>query len=86
MTNAAQRLFEEAIELSDDDRSELAGLLLESLHDDSREDVEDAWRAVVVRRMAELDQGTVQPVPWEEAEAMIFGEPDAGAGQDRVSS
>ncbi len=85
MTNAAQRLFEQAIDLSDDDRSELAGLLLKSLPDDSR-DVEEAWRTVVVRRMAELDDGTVQPVPWDEAEAMIFGEPDAGAGQDRVSS
>ena len=86
MTNAAQRLFEQAIELSDDDRGELAGLLLESLPNDSRKGVEDAWRAVVVRRMAELDDGTVQPVPWDEAEAMIFGEPDADAGQDRVSS
>ncbi len=54
--------------------------------DDSREDVEEAWRAVIVRRMAELDDGTVQPVRWDEAEAMIFGEPDAGAGQTRVSS
>ena len=86
MTNAAQRLLDQAIELSDDDRSELAGLLLESLNDDSREAVEEAWRAVVTRRMAELDSGEVEPVSWDEAEAMIFGESDADAGQARVSS
>ena len=86
MTSAAQRVFEQAIELSDDDRSELADLLLDSLEDDSRQEVEEAWRAVIVRRIAELDDGRVQPVPWDEAEAMIFGEPDADAGQDRVSS
>ncbi len=86
MTNTAQRVFEQALELSDDDRGQLAGLLLESLESDSSEDVEAAWRTVIARRMAELDDGNVQPVPWDDAEAMIFGEPDADAGQTRVPS
>ncbi len=86
MTGAAQRVFEQALELSDDDRGQLAGLLLESLEGDSNADVEAAWRTVIARRMAELDDGKVQPVSWDEAEAMIFGEPDAAAGQTRVSS
>ena len=49
-------------------------------------EVDAAWRHEIARRMHELDSGAVQAVPWEEAEAMIFGDEDAGADQDRFAS
>ena len=35
-------------------------------------DVEDAWRAEIERRVAELDAGTVETVPWEVVEAKLL--------------
>ncbi len=39
---------------------------------ESEEGVEDAWRAEIERRMAELDSGTVKTIPWEELRARLF--------------
>lgn len=41
-------------------------LLIESLDAESEEGVEDAWRVEIERRMAELDSGSVETIPWEE--------------------
>lgn len=77
MTSIAQQVYLEALELTEDDRAELAGLLIESLDTAADEGAEEAWSEEIRRRIAALDAGTVQPVPWEEAEAMIFGDRDA---------
>jgi len=34
--------------------------------------VDDAWRVEIERRMAELDSGTVQTIPWEELRARLY--------------
>ena len=73
MTRAARKLFEEAMRLDPEDRAALAGLLIESLDPESEEGVEEAWVAEVERRMAELDSGTVQTIPWEELRARLYG-------------
>jgi putative addiction module component (TIGR02574 family) len=77
MTSVAQQLFLKALDLREDDRAELAGLLIESLDLHPEEDVEAAWSEEIRKRMDALDSGRVQPVPWEEAEALIFGDQDA---------
>jgi putative addiction module component (TIGR02574 family) len=59
-------IFREAAELSEQDRATLAGLLIESLEGEPDPDVEAAWAAEIERRVAELDAGTVQTIPWEE--------------------
>jgi putative addiction module component (TIGR02574 family) len=59
-------LLKVASELSEKDRADLAGLLIESLEGEPDEDVEEAWAAEIQKRVAELDAGVVQSVPWEQ--------------------
>ena len=79
MNSTARRLYEEAMKLDPDERAALTGLLIESLDPESEEGVEEAWIAEIERRMAELDSGTVQAVPWQELRARLFGG-SSGAG------
>lgn len=74
MTGIARRLYEEALTLPDGDRADLAARLIESLDGDAEGDVDSAWNAEIARRLEALDAGRVRPVPWEEAEDMIFGD------------
>jgi putative addiction module component (TIGR02574 family) len=36
-------------------------------------DVESAWSDEIKRRLAEIDAGTVELIPWEEVRAELFG-------------
>jgi putative addiction module component (TIGR02574 family) len=72
MGRSAQELFEEAMRLDPEERATLMRLLLESLDGEAEEGVEDAWRVEIERRMAELDSGSVQTVPWEELRARLY--------------
>jgi len=80
MGTTARKLYEEAMRLDPDERAALTGLLIESLDPESEEGVEKAWIAEIERRMVELDNETVQTVPWEELRARLFGG-SSGAGQ-----
>ena len=67
------QLFEQASHLSEKDRATLAGLLIESLESEVIDpDVEEVWRVEIERRLAELDSGTAQLVPWEEVRAKLL--------------
>jgi len=72
MARSAQKLFEEAMSLDPEERATLMRLLIENLDGESEEGVEDAWRLEIERRMAELDSGSVQTVPWEELRARLY--------------
>ena len=39
-------------------------------------DVEAAWSAEIERRLAEIDAGTVELIPWEDVRLELFGEPE----------
>lgn len=81
MTKSAQELFEEAMRLDPQERAALTGLLIESLEPESEQGVEQAWVAEIERRMAEVDSGAVQTIPWEELRARLYGGSSAsGAG------
>jgi putative addiction module component (TIGR02574 family) len=58
-------LWKEVSELSERNRADLAGLLIESLEGEPDADVEAAWATEIERRVAELEAGTVGSVPWE---------------------
>ncbi len=66
MTRAAQALLRDALALPETDRAEVAGTLLDSLGPVSEPGVEQAWREEVTARVAALDAGEVETVPWEE--------------------
>jgi putative addiction module component (TIGR02574 family) len=38
--------------------------------------VEEAWLAEIERRMADLDSGLVQTIPWEELRARLYDSPN----------
>ena len=64
-------LFEKAADLPEEDRATLAGLLIESLESEVDEGVEGAWKEEVERRVAQLDSGAVETIPWEVVRARL---------------
>jgi putative addiction module component (TIGR02574 family) len=73
MSRDLKELFGEAAKLSEGDRATLAGLLIESLEPAPEPDVEAAWSEEIARRVAEIDAGAVELIPWEEVRAELFG-------------
>lgn len=76
MSPNAQRLLEDALRLPDTDRADLAALLIDSLDRQTDEDAQSAWDSEIACRLAEIDAGSVEPVPWPEARRRILGASD----------
>lgn len=72
MSRTFTDVWKEAAELSDEERATLAGLLIESLEGDPDPDVEAAWAAEIEKRVAELDAGTVESIPWEQVRQRLL--------------
>jgi putative addiction module component (TIGR02574 family) len=72
MARSARELFEEAMKLDPQERATLLRLLVEALDAQIEEGVDEAWRAEIERRMAELDAGSVETIPWEEVRARLY--------------
>lgn len=68
---AVEELYEQATALPPADRAELAGLLLESIEDQSEEGVEEAWAVEIERRIADYRAGGVRTIPWSEVRAHL---------------
>ena len=73
MNTTAQELLEIALRLPDRERADLAASLIESLDQPFDADARDAWAEEVRRRVAEIDSGAVQAVPWDKARQIIAG-------------
>lgn len=71
MSSSRVEIFKQALDLADEDRATLAGLLIESLEGGADEGVEEAWRLEVSRRVAELEAGTVEAISWETLKAKL---------------
>ena len=76
MARDLKELFSEAVGLSEQDRATLAGLLIESLDPNPDPEVERAWADEIARRVAELDAGTVETIPWERVRNEMFARRD----------
>lgn len=72
MGDVPNKLLEEALKLSADERAALAAALIETLDEPADADVEAAWDAEIERRVADIDNGVVKPIPWPEARAAIL--------------
>lgn len=69
MTQSALTVLHEALRLSEEERAEIAGALWESLEpapEASEAEIEAAWRQEVAVRLAALDAGKVETIPWSE--------------------
>jgi putative addiction module component (TIGR02574 family) len=71
MTKEAAELLKKALTLPVSERADLAGSLIESLEDTQDESVVAAWDEEVVRRMSDIDSGSVKPVALEDARRHI---------------
>ncbi|OGQ77319.1 MAG: hypothetical protein A2289_00155 [Deltaproteobacteria bacterium RIFOXYA12_FULL_58_15] len=65
MTDAAEEILFQALELSVDQRAELVARLLESLDGEPDEDVEAAWAAEIQRRVQKVRSGQAQFDDWD---------------------
>jgi putative addiction module component (TIGR02574 family) len=82
MAPNAEKLLQEALSLSEDARVDLAEALLESVeHESADAGADAAWAAEAQRRLEEVRSGAVRPVPWAEAERLIFDPSDGSKGR-----
>lgn len=72
MSRTFTDVWKEASDLSEADRAALAGLLIESLEGEPDADVEAAWAAEIERRVADLESGKVQGIPWEQVRQRLL--------------
>jgi len=77
MGRDVKELFREAAALPETDRATLAGLLIESLEPEEDPEIQKAWSAEIARRVAELDAGTVETIPWETVRDELIGRQNA---------
>ena len=71
MTQQASELLQKALSLSEEERAELAGSLIESLDATVDETAEAAWNQEIARRIEDLDSGKEKTIPWEEVRSRI---------------
>ncbi len=77
MTSQVVKILEDALALSENDRSDLAARLIDSLDQQADDDAPSAWDAEIARRIADIDRGSANLLPWPEARRMILGMSDA---------
>lgn len=80
MNTTAKQLYDNALQLPDSERSELAAWLIESLDPEVDRDVERAWDVEIKRRIDELESGVVTAVPWPETRRVILELSDGPSG------
>ena len=71
MSPKAHELLKAALSLSESERAELAGLLLRSLPAPEA-GVEEAWREEVRKRVASIDAGEAEMIPWSVVRDRLF--------------
>jgi putative addiction module component (TIGR02574 family) len=74
MATELKQLFQESLELRDNDRATLAGLLIENLEGPEDPNVGSAWAAETERRWNEIESGSIETVPWEEVKQIFRNE------------
>ena len=72
MQRNVQTVLKDAMALPAAERAEIAGTLLESLEPPPEAGIEEAWRAEVAARVAALDAGEVETIPWEEVRSRLL--------------
>ena len=81
MAISREEVFRKALGLDASDRTELVGLLIDSLDPETEQGAEAAWLQEIDRRARDLDSGTVQaiPCPTGQQHAAGLGPPWQGA-------
>lgn len=66
-----EQLTEELLSLPNESRALLADKLVESLEFDTDSTIQEVWVVEAKRRRAEIRDGSVQPIPGEDALAQV---------------
>ena len=72
MASSTKELYQCAMDLNDQDRAELVGMLLESLDLQAEDGVEAAWLSEIERRIEEIDSGAVKAIAWTDVRSRVF--------------
>lgn len=72
MATTVKELLRQALSLDEKDRAALAGALIESLYGEPEPGAEEAWEAVIERRVEELETGAVETIPWSKVRERLF--------------
>ena len=72
MSSKAQQVLQDALRLPPRARADIATTLLNSLDQREDERVEEAWAAETLRRLREVESGSVKLVPWEKARRTLW--------------
>jgi putative addiction module component (TIGR02574 family) len=71
VTEDAEKFLAAALNLSEQERAEIAARLLESLDEAEQDDVDEAWAREIERRCAALDSGEAVTSDWNEFRSRI---------------
>ena len=71
MSPTANKLFESALGLSEDERAELADRIWRSIDGDTQQEVAEAWAAEIKRRIEAADRGEGHWVSQEELDERL---------------
>lgn len=69
MPARAKGILQEALQLPEKARADLARQLILSLHPDAEPDVEKAWAAEIDRRLDDLEAAKARSIPWSKGSA-----------------
>jgi putative addiction module component (TIGR02574 family) len=72
MAISKEQLFKEAMDLDDNARARLVGLLIESLDIEAENGIESAWLKEIEHRMESLDSGKTDTVSWKEVKERLY--------------
>ncbi|MGE0606005.1 MAG: addiction module protein [Pirellulales bacterium] len=80
MTADAERLMQSVLALPEDERTQFVEALIAECDRSLRRPFDDAWMPEIERRSREIDAGTAQLSPWDEAKrrgrARVEGQSD----------
>ncbi len=65
-------ILKEALALPTQARAALAESIIDSLDQQTDENAELEWLAEIDRRIKEIDNGSVEMIPWEEAKRRLW--------------
>jgi putative addiction module component (TIGR02574 family) len=71
MTTTADQLLSALLQLTPEDRGEVAARLLESLELEADADAETMWAEEIRTRIEDVQSGRVKTVPWADARTQI---------------
>ena len=66
MTTKSEFILNEALSMNSTERARIAHCLIYSLEEPVAESVDAQWIQLAHKRLEELENGSVQPVSWEE--------------------